>query len=293
MLRDTIVSFSDVPAPEMPHSQPYATVLESRFSTIDVTSLACRDLADRAKPRASSLSQLVRKLSAFARFNSDEVGALESLSRRSRLYRREQILIHEGSPSDSIYLIVTGLACRYKMLANGRRQILGYLIPGDLCDFHFTIANQPDHSVVVVTESSAARISIKMFTEVIERYPNIAQAMTLSTLGDVAVLREWLLNVGQRNAMQKLSHFFCEMANRLEAIGGIGIDGSFELPVNQVILADTLGLTPVHINRTLQQLRSMGLINFCHRRLKILDRDRLSEIGDFNSTYLNSRVATG
>lgn len=278
MLRNTALSFSDAPVLERPPSQPFSAMLGSR-----------PDHPDRSKPLPGSPSQLVRKLSAFVRFERDEVGALESLSRSPRPYRREQILIHEGGSSDSIFLIVTGLACRYKMLANGRRQILGYLIPGDLCDYHFAIANQPDHSVVAVTESSAARIPIRKFTEVIERYPNIARAMNLSTLGDTAVLREWLLNVGQRNAMQKLSHFFCEMANRLEAIGGINDDGSFELPLNQVTLADTLGLSPVHINRTLQQLRNKGVIRFCHRRLKILDRDRLSEIGDFNSAYLSSR----
>jgi len=231
----------------------------------------------------------VTRLAAFVRLNCQEREALDLLSRNAKQFRSDHILVHEGSTSNSVYLIVSGLACRYKMLAGGRRQILGYLIPGDLCDVHFVVANRPDHSVALVADSLVARIPTWRITELIAQYPNIGRAFTLAALIDAVILREWLLSVGQRDALQRLSHFFCEMAVRLEAIGGTNADGSFELPVNQTTLADTLGLSAVHINRTLQRLRNDGLIRLCHRRLEIFDRGRLELIAGFDDAYLRLR----
>lgn len=234
----------------------------------------------------SKSSALVTKLSALVLLNAEETDALETLSHRAKPLSAEKILIHEGCPTNSVYLIVGGLACRYKMLAGGRRQILGYLIPGDLCDAHFAINNHADHSVALVGDSSVARIPTWHVAELIARYPKIGQALTLASIVDSIILREWLLSVGQRNAVQKLSHFFCEMAARLESVDATSADGSFELPVNQVTLADTLGLTSVHINRTLQRLRNDGLIRLCQRRLTILDRERLAAVAGFDGAYL-------
>ena len=242
---------------------------------------------DTSPPR----SALITKLSSLGPLGAEEIEALEQLSRNPKPMQSEQILVHEGSRSDSIYLIVSGLACRYKTLAGGRRQILGYLLPGDLCDIHFTIANRPDYSVSLTSGSSVARIPTWKISELMLRFPAIHRALSLASLIDAVILREWLLSVGQRDALQKLCHLFCEMAVRLEAIGATNDDGSFELPVNQVTLADTLGLTSVHINRTLQRLRSEGLIRLCHRRLVILDRERLASIAGFDGAYLQLRSA--
>lgn len=245
---------------------------------------------ERVAPTANAL---VTKLTSFGLLGAEEIDALGSFARYAKPLRSEQILVHEGSPSNSIFLIVSGLAYRYKMLAGGRRQILGYLIPGDLCDIHFAIANRPDHSVALAGDSSVARIPTWKVSEVMARYPKISRALTLSALIDAVILREWLLSVGQRDALQKLCHFFCEMGDRLKAIGEVNADGSFELPVNQVTLADTLGLTPVHINRTLQRLRNDGLIKLCHRRLAIFDRDRLAAIAGFDGAYLRLGLVSG
>ena len=238
-----------------------------------------------------SPSALVKKLSAFGPLGAAEVEALELLSRNPKSMQAEQIMIHEGSPSDSVYLVVSGIACRYKMLAGGRRQILGYLIPGDLCDIQFAISNRPDYSVSSAGGSSVARIPILKISELMLGYPAINRAFSLAALTDAVILREWLLSIGQRDALQKLCHLFCEIALRLEAIGRINDDGSFELPMNQMTLADTLGLTSVHINRTLQWLRHEGLITLCHRRLAILDRQRLAAIADFDGGYLRMKCA--
>ena len=273
------------PAPSLPRSFSPAVPVKSFVPSIEFPS------ANDSAP--ATPSALVTKLSAFGVLGAEEVEALELLSRNAKPMQSDHILVHEGSPSDSIYLIVSGLACRYKMLAGGRRQILGYLIPGDLCDIHFAIANRPDYSVSLTGGSSVARIPTWKISELMLRYPVINRALSLASLVDAVILREWLLSVGQRDALQKLCHLFCEMAVRLEAVGGMSDDGSFELPINQVTLADTLGLTSVHINRTLQRLRNEGLIRLCHRRLVILDRERLASIAGFDGAYLQVRLAAG
>ena len=238
-----------------------------------------------SKPPETS-NPLVRKLETFVTLRTDEIDALEALSRHPKQYRADQTLIHEGAAVDHVCLIVQGLACRYKLLAGGRRQIMGYLIPGDICDVHFVMLNTPDHSLALVGDSQVVKIPTHKIRDLILRFPKIERALALAGLVDCAILREWLLNIGQRDAMQKLSHFFCEMSVRLKAIGRIHDDGSFELPVNQMTLADTIGLTPVHINRTLQRLRTAGLIRLCQRRLTILDPTRLALVAGFDGNYL-------
>lgn len=240
----------------------------------------------RPDPAPRPANSLVRKLEAFVRLRSDEIDALVALSRFPKLVRSEQVLVHEGAAIDHVCLIVEGLACRYKLLAGGRRQIMGYLIPGEMCDVQFLVCNTADYSVAAIGDAQVVRIPGHKVADLILRYPNIARALSMSALVDSAILREWLLNIGQRDAVQKLSHFFCEMKVRMDAVGRVHNDESFELPVNQAALADTIGLTPVHINRTLQRLRTAGLIRLCHRRLTILDQKRLAAIAGFDEHYL-------
>ncbi|MGI8931853.1 MAG: Crp/Fnr family transcriptional regulator [Sphingomicrobium sp.] len=237
-------------------------------------------------PETPPPSALVIKISNFLRPRTDEVEALDLISRNPKPHRAEQILVHEGSHPDHVNLIVEGFACRYKLLPGGRRQILGYLIPGDLCNLEFALFNKPDHSVALLCDSRVVRIPTHRLVELLDRHPRIHRALSLAALIDNAILREWLLNIGQRDALQKLSHFFCEMEVRLGAIGRVDGNGSFELPVNQSALADTTGLSSVHVNRTLQRLRSHELIDLSHRRLTILDRDRLRAVAGFDETYL-------
>lgn len=232
---------------------------------------------------------LVTRLACFGRLNLAEVDGLTRLSCNPKRQRAEQVLVHEGSRSDYVHLLVHGFACRYKLLSNGRRQILGYLIPGDLCDVHFTVFNRPDHSVACLTESEVVKIPLQAVTDLIAQFPNIGRALSLAAVIDNAILREWLLNVGQRNAMQKLCHLFCEMSVRLKAIGHVAADGSFELPIIQATMADTTGLTSVHINRTLQRLRCEGLISLRQRRLTIPDFARLKSVAGFDEAYLHAQ----
>ena len=235
---------------------------------------------------ASRASPLVKKLEQFARLEEADIRSLNSLVAAPKTMGAGRILVHENSALDQVYLIVQGMGCRYKLLPGGERQILGYLIPGDLCDIHFITLNKPDHSVALMSNSQVVKIPTQRLNALLASNPRVERALSLAALHDIAILREWLLNVGQRNALQKLSHFFCEMMLRLSRIGQVADDGSFDLPINQMALADTTGLTPVHINRTLQRLRSEGLIRLHQRRLSIIDTDRLAAIAVFDDSYL-------
>ena len=239
------------------------------------------------------VNPLVAKLSPFMDLDYSDVAALEAIAGSAKPYLSGKILFHEGSVPDHVYLFVRGMACRYKLLLSGQRQILGFLIPGDLCDLQFLALNPPDHSVALLSDAQLVKIPTWKIHDLLADRPSIDRALALAALQDFAILREWLLNVGQRNALEKLAHFFCEMRIRLEAVGQVDGDGSFELPVNQMTLADTTGLTPVHVNRTLQRLRSDGLIQLCHRRLLIIDFARLAAVAGFDGNYLRARQCRG
>lgn len=243
-------------------------------------------------PRLKFTSPVLRKLSQFSRLEVQDVCALDSLLTFPKLLGAGQILVDENCMVDHVYVLVRGMACRYKMLPGGERQILGYVIPGDVCDVHFVTLNKSDHSLVLLGDSDVVKIPTHKIKALLAEHPRIERALSLAALHDIVILREWLVNVGQRDALQKVSHFFCEITHRLARIGQVAEDGSFELPINQAALADTTGLTPVHINRTLQRLRNDGLIRLCQRRLSIVDADRLAAIAGFDDNYLRVKQCT-
>lgn len=233
---------------------------------------------------------LVRKLGDFVLLNEDEIAAIAELSSAPIPYRSGQILVHEGDAADYIYMLTQGMGCRYKLLPSGERQILGYIIPTDLCGIRLGALRRSDHSVALLSDSLLVKVPMWRMLDLLRRFPKVERALALSALLDVAILREWLLNIGQRNAYQKLCHFFCEMSVRLHSVGQVHDDGSFDMPINQSALADTTGLTCVHVNRTLQRLRHEGLIALRHRRLTILDFDRLATNAGFDDDYLRSEA---
>jgi len=235
------------------------------------------------------VNPLVAKLASFTCIDQGDVAAIESIAGSAKPNQSGKILFHEGSVPDHVYLFVRGMACRYKLLPSGRRQILGFLIPGDLCDIQFLARNPPDHSVALLSDAQLVKIPNRRIRDLLADRPRIDRALALAALQEFSILREWLLNVGQRNALEKLAHFFCEMKIRLQSVGQVDADDSFDLPVNQMTLADTTGLTPVHVNRTLQRLRSDGLIQLRHRRLQIINFDRLAAVAGFDANYLLAR----
>lgn len=236
--------------------------------------------------RRDSPNPLVASLKRFGRFGPDEIRAIERIPVEGRGFQAGQMVMAEGNSADCICLIDRGVAARYKRLFGARRQILGYLIPGDICDIDLLVFNQPDYSVTALSDCFVVKIPIDIMNRTVAQFPMIERALSQAASINVTVLREWLSNVGQRNAYQRLSHFFCEMFVRLQAVGLADADGSLELPINQADLADTMGLTSVHISRTLQRLRSEQLIDLRRRHLIICDPRRLAEVAGFDASYL-------
>ncbi|MDQ3247170.1 MAG: Crp/Fnr family transcriptional regulator [Pseudomonadota bacterium] len=197
-------------------------------------------------------------------------------------------MIREGGQPEAVFLILKGWAYRYKHLEDGRRQILAYLLPGDLCDIQIFLFEKMDHSIGLLSDAVIVKIPSAEILDLMDRFPRIERALLWGTLVDEATLREWLLNVGQRFALQRVAHLFCELCVRLAVVGLVDEEESFTLPLTQADLADTTGMSAVHINRTLQRLRSDKLVSTSHGRLKILDFARLAEIAGFQETYLHT-----
>jgi CRP-like cAMP-binding protein len=229
---------------------------------------------------------LIRKLSNYVDLSNDDRQALDSLAQQPKTFAAHTDLISDGDPTGGVYLILTGWACRYKVLPDGQRQIMAYFIPGDLCDQRIFILKHMDHCIGTITSANIAEIPAQTMIDITDQHPRIARALWWSTLVDEAITREWVVNVGQRQGFERVGHLICEMFVRLRAVGLT--DGlSFDFPITQTELGDTTGLTTVHTNRMLQELRTEGLISLKERKVTILDLDRLVDLSMFNPNYLH------
>lgn len=231
---------------------------------------------------------LINKLCRFVPLDHEERGALEKLARNAKRLQRGADLILEGEQPVSVFLLLEGWAFRYKSTAEGGRQIIAFVIPGDLCDGQIFLMARMDHSIGLLAESLVAKIPAAEMLDLMDRYPRIERALMWSTLVDGATVHEWLLNVGQRHAAQRLAHLFCELFVRMKLVKMVDEDGTFTLPVTQSELADTIGATTVHVNRSLQRLRRAGLIALKDSQLTILDFDALARMSGFNQAYLHT-----
>lgn len=231
---------------------------------------------------------LIAKLGRFVPLTEEEKTALLHLSRRGRRFGRGTDLISQGDKPDSVFLLLEGWAYRYKSMLDGGRQIMAYLLPGDLCDVQIFLFEEMDHSIGLLSDAVVAKIPAGEVLDLMDRYPRIERALMWGTLVDEATLREWLLNVGQRDALQRLAHLFCELCVRLSVVNLVDDSDTFILPLTQSELADTTGMTTVHVNRSLQRLRKDGLIVTKGGKLTIPSFDRLAEIAEFSPTYLHT-----
>ena len=216
-----------------------------------------------------------------------ELAALDSLrSVRRRSVPAGQFLMQEGQKPSTIKFFVSGWAMRYKMLEDGRRQIIALLVPGDVCDLDIGLICASDHSVAALSPLVFAEIEPDPLFDILSDHPRVERALRWDAAVGGSIQREWIVSLGQRSAFERLGHCFCEMQMRLGAVG-LTQDGGFDLPVTQADLADAMGLSTVHANRTIQELRQAGLIRLQGRELRILDFDRLARISLFNPNYLH------
>ena len=229
---------------------------------------------------------LFRKLSRFIDLTDSDRIAIERLCAHRISVEAKRQLIREGERPNDVYLLLEGWGYRYKILPDGGRHILAYLIPGDLCDIHIFILKTMDHTLALLSPATVAVISQETILDVMDSHPRIERALWWATLVDEAVLREWLVNIGQRDAYKRFAHLFCELWMRMRLVG-LADEGRFSLPLTQEELGETMGLTSVHVNRTLQRMRSEGLITLERKQLTIHDPHRLMAEADFSPNYLH------
>lgn len=237
-------------------------------------------------------SALARRLEAFGALPEADLAVLNELStHRRRKFEAGEDVVKEGDNPGEVQLVIEGFACRYKMLKDGRQQIVAYLLPGEFCDLHVFILEAMDHSISAISDCSIVNIPRETVLEMLER-PALARALLMTTLVDEATLREWITNLGQRPARNRLAHFFCEMYLRMKVIGRV-VDGTFDFPVNQAQVAASVGLSLVHTNKSLRVLKDKGAVRFRNGRITISDIALLEKIAGFKSNYLHLQNTAG
>ena len=229
---------------------------------------------------------LALRLEAFTRLSQDDRAALAKISKVARVIPARRDLIREGERPRYVHLMVDGWACRYKALTDGRRQVVAFFVPGDFCDLNVYVLKEMDHSIGAITRLSVADISRDEMDELTSNHPRITQALWWEELVTNSIQREWTLNIGQRTAYERIAHLLVELFLRLRSVKLTNGD-SCDFPITQTDIADATGLTAVHVNRTLQELRRDGLIILERKRLRIPDLKRLKDAAMFNTNYLH------
>ena len=230
---------------------------------------------------------VVRRLNVLRRLSEAGVAAIRAAAReRTAKAAAGEDLICEGDRCESVRLFLSGWACRYKALEDGRRQIVSFILPGDTCDAHIYLLSTMDHSIATLTPVTYAELDRAAFERFVSADVTVAEALYCETLAARAIQREWAINLGRRDALERVAHIICELFERLQVVGMVE-GNSFAFPVTQMDLADATGLSTVHINRTLQELRAAGLITLRDRSLTIIDPQALRNTAMFNSNYLH------
>ena len=231
---------------------------------------------------------LIRKLESILVLSDEERDVLRNVSGTIKTVGPRQDLVREGDRPHECCLILEGFAYRYKLTETGKRQIFSFHIPGDIPDLQSLHIDVMDHSLAALTATKAMFIPHETVCDLMRRCPRIGDAFWRDTLIDAAVFREWIMNLGRREAYGRMAHLLCEFYVRLRAVG-LTNGPAYEFPLTQAELADATGLSAVHVNRTLQELRGEGLITLRNGSLAVLDWERLQEAGEFDPAYLHLR----
>jgi CRP-like cAMP-binding protein len=225
------------------------------------------------------------KLRARDEIGPDEEAAIVGSIAEYRDYPADHRFIKAREELDHSTLIVEGWACRYKDVRNGQRQITELHIAGDFADLHSFTLKHLDHDVMTLTPARVAIVPHQALRTITERFPHLTRLYWFNTNLDAAIHREWELSLGRRSAVARLANLVCELGVRLEIVGLAAEDG-FDLPLTQGDLADCLGLTSIHVNRMLRQLREQAVIEIQGGRVMILDPVKLRRVAEFDPTYL-------
>jgi CRP-like cAMP-binding protein len=237
----------------------------------------------------SPLNRLIRRLEVdTAPFSDAEKESILCLPLSIKELRADQDIVREGDRPNQCCVVIEGFQCRYKMLADGERQIMSFHVPGDVPDLQSVFLSTIDHSLGTLTPNRVAFIPHEPLRDLIRQQPGIAERLWRETLIDASVFREWIANVGSRDAYTRIAHIICELFVRLRAVG-LANGMKFDFPITQTEIADATGLSTVHVNRSIQQLRADGLITLERGMCHIPDFDALKQAGMFESGYLHMR----
>ena len=232
------------------------------------------------------LELLVRNLELRAPLPAEDREAVLNLSYTLRTLEAATYTIREADAPEHCAILVSGFAYRQKLTGDGSRQIVALHLPGDALDFQNLFLDVSDHSIQMLTRAEVAFVRIRDLQVLARERPAIGHAILVKILVEASIFREWVLNVGRRDSRMRVAHLLCELGVRLDA-EGLADDYGYELPMTQEQLADAVGLTSVHVNRTLKSLEAEGLIVRSKRSVSFPDWKRLRSVGDFNQRYLH------
>ena len=226
-----------------------------------------------------------RKLRAFLPLTNAEIDCIEVMQKKVKTFEAGSALVCDGDPYDRVYIVEDGWAMRFKTLSDGRRQVLNFVLPGDFIGLFSPLFETAEHSVSALTDLTVHPVEPSYIVKLFASNSRLGAALAWSAGRDEALLSEQVVRVGRRSAYERTGHIMLELLHRLRLVGEAG-QKSFEMPLTQEILADTLGLSIVHMNRTLRRLRENGLLHIAGDRLIIDDHDRLAGVAEFSPQYL-------
>ncbi len=235
----------------------------------------------------ATLQPMLRKLEQRRNLDEADRRAVLALPHTKRAIKSGQVLVWDGDLAQNSCLLLSGFAFRHKIAGNGLRQILSVHMRGDLVDLHNAMLGVADHNIQMLTDGEVAMIPIEPLREMMAARPRVADALWYETLVDGSIFREWIVNVGRRDARTRIAHLLCELALRQEQ-AGLAERRAYRMPMTQDQLADCTGLTAVHVNRMLKELDGDGLISRHQREVMITDWPALTKVGDFSANYLHT-----
>lgn len=237
----------------------------------------------------SPLDALLRRWERYVPLSDDDRRAVLALPLVRRTFSRNAYLVREGEHTVHCNLLLSGFAYRHKLASHGARQIISIHIPGEFVDLQNALLEVADHNVQILSRAELAIIPRAALHDLIASRPQVGRALWIDTLIDASIFREWVVNVGRRDAKARIAHLLCELVLRLRSSGQCS-EPTCDFPFTQEQIGDATGLTPVHTNRTLQVLRREGVIGLADSKLTVLDWDKLAAEGDFSELYLHQSV---
>ena len=239
---------------------------------------------------AGHASALTRKLNAFLALSADELCLVAELESRSFAVARGQEITEEGQTGHKAYVLQQGWAQTYKEMPDGARQIIGFPIPGDCVGLRSVLLWTADHSFSALTDAVVSAVPAQRMLQLFNDFPRLGSAFLWAASRDEAMVVEHLVNIGRRSALEHTAHFFLELAERLMLVG-LATETEFKCPLSQYVIADALGLSAIHVNRVLRELRELDLLTVKTGAVIIHDLVGLRKLAGYRS--VNGRSVSG